>query len=108
MVVDTKLVNNKLTARFRGIENQVLRNMEPSELVAELERAERDLRRLKRMRQGQPRWMTSVPEVRRERNCLQSEKRRVERELDARAMLLRHNIFERMLDRDETAAACAG
>ncbi len=70
--------------RFAGIENRVLKNMSPAELAAELDRCNKEIAQMRRNAMGQPRWYGSIPEIRKIRNVLSCERRRIERELSRR------------------------
>lgn len=67
--------------RFVGIENRVLANMTPEQLDEELNRVKGEQAKLEGILRGAPRWARSVPENRKEANCLASERRRIERRL---------------------------
>lgn len=81
-----QMVNGRL--RLHEIENRVLRTMTGDQLVAELQRVERELRFWRNNARGRPAWYRGIPEVRAERNCLQSARQRIERELRLRTQAL--------------------
>lgn len=85
MVVDQRFVNNQITERVHTLTAEQLRMMTPENLVLEHKRAEKELRALKITLEQNPNWLKQSPRLRRYHNALQREKRRIGKELDARA-----------------------
>ena len=86
MIEEQRFEGNRIRARYYGIPTNLLRAMTPDELIAELQRVERHLRLWRQSVQGKPPWFRVA--VQRQRNCLASEKRRIERELKERGNAL--------------------
>jgi hypothetical protein len=88
MITTKSLTNGKARFTFHGIETRVLEQMEPDELVQELERVERDIRKHNQVIASKPEWFARLPDVQRARNTLYSERRRINRALDEHARKL--------------------
>lgn len=88
MVVTQQFVNNQITERVHTLTADQLRAMTPEDLVAEHQRAEKELRAFKIKLEQNPDWLKQSPRLRRYHNALQRERRRIGKELDARAKAL--------------------